>query len=42
LLGITALFIAAKYEEIYPPSLKDFVLVTKGAVTADQVLLMEK
>lgn len=28
LVGISALFIAAKYEEIYPPPLKDFVDMT--------------
>jgi cyclin B len=27
LLGITSLFIASKYEEIYPPGLGDFVYV---------------
>jgi len=33
LLGVTASFIAAKYEVIYPPSLKDFLYVTDGAYT---------
>ncbi len=27
LLGISALFIAAKYEEIYPPTVKDFIYI---------------
>jgi G2/mitotic-specific cyclin-B, other len=31
LVGVTALFIASKYEEIYPPELKDFVYITDGA-----------
>ncbi len=28
LVGVTALMIAAKYEEIYPPELNDYVLIT--------------
>lgn len=31
LVGVTALFIAAKYEEIYPPEIKDFVFITDNA-----------
>jgi len=31
LVGVTALFLAAKYEEIYPPELKDFVYITDNA-----------
>lgn len=31
LVGVAALMIAAKYEEIYPPILKDFIYVTKNA-----------
>jgi len=31
LVGITAMFIASKYEEIYPPDLRDFVYVTDKA-----------
>jgi cyclin B len=41
LVGITALFIASKYEEIYPPELKDFVYVTDNAYTKADVLDME-
>lgn len=41
LLGITSLFIAAKYEEIYPPELKEFVYVTDNAYTKTDVLEME-
>lgn len=33
LVGVTALFIASKYEEIYPPELKDFVYITDRAYT---------
>lgn len=31
LLGISAMNIAAKYEEIYPPEMKDFVMICDGA-----------
>lgn len=30
LLGVAALFISAKYEEIYPPQPKSFVALSKG------------
>ena len=33
LVGVTAMFIATKYEEIYPPELRDFVYVTDKAYT---------
>jgi len=42
LLGTAALFIASKYEEIYPPELKDFIFVTDDAYTKLQMLSMEK
>eukprot|EP01017_Pseudomicrothorax_dubius_P025144 TRINITY_DN2682_c0_g5_i1.p1 TRINITY_DN2682_c0_g5~~TRINITY_DN2682_c0_g5_i1.p1 ORF type:complete len:399 (+),score=120.75 TRINITY_DN2682_c0_g5_i1:209-1405(+) len=41
LVGITSLFIASKYEEIYPPELKDFAYVTDKAYTKVDVLDME-
>lgn len=41
LFGITCLFIAAKYEEIYPPGLGDFVYVCADTYTAYQILEME-
>ena len=41
LVGITAMFIASKYEEIYPPDLRDFVYVTDKAYTKQQILAME-
>ena len=41
LVGITAMFIACKYEEIYPPELKDFVYITDGAYIKSDVLNME-
>ena len=41
LVGICALLIACKYEEIYPPHIKDFIYVTDKAYTSDQLLKME-
>ncbi len=41
LVGVTALLIASKYEEIYPPEMKDFVFITDGAYTKQDVLTME-
>ncbi|KAJ1082673.1 hypothetical protein NDU88_002838 [Pleurodeles waltl] len=41
LIGISALFIAAKLEEIYPPKLYQFAYVTDGACTEDDILKME-
>jgi G2/mitotic-specific cyclin-B, other len=40
-LGITALHIAGKYEEIYPPELKQILRVTDNAVCKDEVLALE-
>ena len=41
LVGITALMIVAKYEEIYPPLIKDFVAVCDNAYSKSQILEME-
>ena len=41
LVGITALFVACKYEEIYPPEVKDCVYITDRAYTRQEVLDME-
>lgn len=41
LLGVTALLIATKYEEIYPPELKDLLNVSENKFTKDEVLKME-
>ncbi len=35
------MFIASKYEEIYPPDLRDFVYVTDKAYTKHEILEME-
>jgi len=41
LVGITCMFIAAKYEEIYPPECNDFVYISASAYTREQILAME-
>ncbi|DAZ98891.1 TPA: hypothetical protein N0F65_002616 [Lagenidium giganteum] len=41
LVGVTALFIASKYEEVYPPEAEDFVRITDNAYTRDEVFEME-
>lgn len=42
LVGVTAMLIACKYEEIYPPIVKDFVYITDNAYTKEEILDMEK
>ena len=37
LVGITCLFLAAKYEEIHPPSLQDMIFITDNAYSKKQV-----
>lgn len=41
LIGVAAMFIASKFEEINPPELRDWVYITDGAYTKDDVLLAE-
>jgi cyclin B len=41
LVGVTALLLASKYEEIYPPEIRDLVYVTDRAYTKEQILEME-
>lgn len=40
-MGVTALLIATKYEEIYPPELKDLLQVSENKFTRAEVLDME-
>jgi hypothetical protein len=42
LVGVAALLIATKYEEIYPPTVKDFIYVTKNAYKRSEILDMER
>jgi len=41
LVGVASMLIAAKYEEIYAPEVKDFVYITDRAYTERDVLKME-
>jgi cyclin B len=41
LVGVAAMFIASKYEEIYAPELKDFVYVCDKAYAKEEILDME-
>lgn len=41
LVGTAAMFIAAKYEEIYPPEVGEFVYITDDTYTKTQVIKME-
>lgn len=42
LIGTAAVLIACKYEEIYPPEIRDCVFITDNAYTRDEVLRMEQ
>lgn len=42
LVGITALFIACKYEEVWAPEVRDFVYVSDKAFNREQILKMER
>ena len=41
MVGTAAMFIAAKFEEIYPPELGEFVYITDDTYSKKQVLRME-
>ena len=38
LVGISALFIACKYEEIYPPDMKDFIFITDETFSKQELI----
>lgn len=42
LVGITAMFLAAKIEEVYPPECGDFVYISAQTYTTNQILQMER
>lgn len=42
LVGVTAMLIASKYEEIYAPIVRDFVYITDNAYTKEEILSMER
>lgn len=41
LLGITSMFIASKYEEIYAPETRDFVYISDKTYTREDIFQME-
>lgn len=41
MLGVAALLISTKYEEIYPPELKDLLSISENKFTKEEVLQME-
>jgi len=41
LVGVTALLVAAKFEEMHPPEIQEFVYVTDKAYTNHEVVMME-
>lgn len=41
LVGVAALMIVGKFEEIYPPLLKDYVAVCDSAYSKEEILEME-
>jgi len=41
LVGVTAMFIASKVEEMYAPEINDFVYITDNAYTAGEIRIME-
>ncbi|XP_033210737.1 uncharacterized protein LOC117168907 [Belonocnema kinseyi] len=41
LVGVTAMFIASKYEEMYSPDISDFVYITDNAYSKTEILQME-
>ena len=41
-VGVTAMLIASKYEEIYAPEVRDFVYITDKAFPREEILRMEQ
>jgi cyclin B len=41
LVGVAAMLISCKYEEIYPPEIKDFIYITDNAYNIKELLDME-
>jgi hypothetical protein len=41
LIGVTALFVACKFEEVFPPEVSDFVYITDYAYEREEVLKTE-
>jgi hypothetical protein len=41
LVGVTAMFVASKYEEMYVPAIDDFVYMTDNTYTRQEIRQME-
>jgi hypothetical protein len=41
LVGVTAMFVACKYEEVFPPACSDFVFVSDKLYSREEILRME-
>ena len=41
LVGVTAMLVASKYEEMYAPEVNDFVYITDNAYTRSDIIRME-
>lgn len=41
MLGVASILIASKYEEIYPPELKDLLAISENKFSKEEVLQME-
>ena len=42
LVGVTAMLIASKYEELYAPEVRDFVYITDNAYSSAEICAMEQ
>ncbi|KAF5816521.1 putative cyclin [Helianthus annuus] len=42
LVGMSAMLIACKYEEIWPPEVNDLIAISDNAYSGEQILVMEK
>jgi len=42
LVGVVAMLIASKYEEIYPPKVKEFIYISANTYNKEEVLRMER
>lgn len=42
LVGITSMFIAAKYEEVFAPSISQFVFIADGGYTTEEIVKAER
>lgn len=42
LVGVVGMLLAAKYEEIYPPEVKDFIYIAANTYSREDILRMER